>query len=198
LVKLKRVGIYLRVSRAEQKTSNQRIELERLAEQRGWTVTDIYDDHGISGAKGRDKRPEFNRLCVDASRGKLDVIAAWSIDRLGRSLATVVTFLADMQEQNVAVYLHQQQVDGTTSAGRAMLAMCSVFAQFERDITIERIHAGLKRARAQGTRLGRPPVDHRVEADIRRLRARGRGMLSIAKELKIGTGTVQRVCGTSQ
>ena len=100
--KPKRVGLYLRVSTTGQTVENQRQDLERVAEQRGWEITETYVDHGISGAKGRDKRPAFDRLCTDASRGKLDVVSAWSIDRLGRSLANVATFLVQMQEQRDA------------------------------------------------------------------------------------------------
>jgi DNA invertase Pin-like site-specific DNA recombinase len=94
----------------------------RVAEQRGWTVVQEYVDHRISGAKSRDKRPAFNRLTQDAAQAKLDVVAAWAIDRGGRSLSHVAAIMAELQEQNVALYLHQQNVDGTTSAGRAMLA----------------------------------------------------------------------------
>lgn len=191
--KVRRVGLYLRVSTAGQTVENQRQDLLRVAEQRGWELAEEYIDHGISGAKGRDKRPAFDRMCTDASRGKLDVIAAWSIDRLGRSLANVAGFLAEMQQQNIAVYLHQQNVDGTTSAGKAMLGMAAVFAEFERSVTIERINAGLARARKQGKRLGRPTIDTKTEARIHQLREKGYGILRIGRELGIGTSTVQRV-----
>jgi DNA invertase Pin-like site-specific DNA recombinase len=191
--KSKRVGLYLRVSTAGQTVENQRQDLMRVAEQRGWHVVEEYVDHGISGAKGRDKRPAFDRMCKDAARGKLDVIAAWSIDRLGRSLHHVATFMSEMVEQHVALYLHQQNVDGTTSAGKAMLGMAAVFAEFERSTTIERINAGLARARAEGKQLGRPRVDGSVEKQIRALRAKGAGKLKIARELQVGVSTVQRV-----
>lgn len=191
--KAKRVGIYLRVSTTGQTVENQRQDLVRVAEQRGWHIVEEYVDHGISGAKGRDKRPAFDGMFTDASRGKLNIVAAWSIDRLGRSLANVASFLVEMQERNVAVYLHQQNVDGTTSAGKAMLRMAAVFAEFERSVTIERINAGLARARKQGKRLGRPTVGLKVETRIRALRKEGHGMLRIAQQLGIGTSTVQRV-----
>lgn len=191
--KSKRVGLYLRVSTSGQTVENQRQDLEGVAEQRGWTVVETYIDHGISGAKGRDKRPAFDRLCNDAARGKLDVVAAWSIDRLGRSLHHVAAFLAQLQEQNVATYLHLQNIDGSTSAGKAMLGMAAVFAEFERSVTIERINSGLARARSQGKRLGRPPVDGKVEQQIKQLRDKGFGKLKIAKQLSCGVGTVSRV-----
>jgi DNA invertase Pin-like site-specific DNA recombinase len=158
----------------------------------------VYVDHGISGAKGRDKRPAFDRMCQDAARGKLDIVGAWSIDRLGRSLHHVANFMAELLEQNVALYLHQQNVDGTTSSGKAMLGMAAVFAEFERSCTIDRLNAGLARARAEGKLLGRPRVRPKIEDRIRTLRAEGAGKLKIAKHREpsrqhpIGAGRPQR------
>jgi DNA invertase Pin-like site-specific DNA recombinase len=193
----KRVGIYLRVSTTSQTTANQRRELEKVADQRGWQVVQVYEDHGVSGSKGREARPAFDQLCKDAARGKLDVVMAWSIDRLGRSLHHVVSFMAELGELGVGLYLHQQAVDSSTPSGKAMLAMCSVFAEFERGMIVERVKAGLDRARAQGRTLGRPRVSEKVECDIRRKRAKGLGMLKIARELGIGVSVVQRVVAAS-
>lgn len=190
--KQKRVGVYLRVSKDDQTTDNQRIDLERVAAQRGWDIVEVYLDHGVSGM--RDRRPALDRLRQDAMHGKLDVVAAWSIDRLGRSLPNVVNLLADLTEQRVAVYLHQQQVDSTTTAGKAMLGMCAVFAEFEWNTTSDRIKAGIARARKQGKRIGRPTtVTARTEREIRDLRAKGFGKLRIARQLGCGVSTVQRV-----
>jgi DNA invertase Pin-like site-specific DNA recombinase len=188
--KQKRAGIYLRVSKDDQTSDNQRIDLERVAEQRGWDVT-FYVDHAVSGK--REKRPELDRLRRDAAQGKLDVVAAWSIDRLGRSLPQVVNLLADFTERNVAVYLHQQQVDSTTTAGKAMVGMCAVFAEFEWNTTSDRIKAGQARARKQGKRIGRPStVTAKTESRIRELRAKGFGKLKIATQLSCGVSTVHR------
>jgi DNA invertase Pin-like site-specific DNA recombinase len=189
----RRVAIYLRVSTDGQSVENQRIDLERVAEQRGWQIVERYIDHGISGAKGRDKRPAFDCMAKAAAAGKVDMVAAWSIDRLGRSMPHVVAFMADLVEQHVGLYLHQQQVDSSTAAGEAMLGMCLVFAQFERRILVDRIHAGLRRAKAEGKILGRPTVGAKMEASIRELRAKGTGKLSIARTLGCGVSTVQRV-----
>jgi DNA invertase Pin-like site-specific DNA recombinase len=191
--KTKKVGLYLRVSTADQTVENQRQDLMRVAEQRGWHVVEEYVDRGISGAKGRDKRPAFDRMCKDAARGKLDVIAAWAIDRLGRSLTHVAAFMDEMLEQHVALYLHQQNVDGTTTSGKAMLGMATVFAAFERDMLRDRINAGLARARAEGKQLGRPRVDPSIEKQIIAMRAKGAGKLKIARTLAVGVSTVQRV-----
>lgn len=192
--KAKRVGIYIRVSTSGQTTENQRRELGRVAEQRGWQVAGVYEDAGISGSKGRAKRPAFDQLCRDAAQGKLDLVAAWSIDRLSRSLHDLVTFLADLEAQGVGIYLHQQAIDSSTPAGNAMVSMCGVFAEFERSLIVERVHAGLARARAQGKKLGRPTsVTSSTEAQIRALHGKGVGMGKIAKQLQCGVSTVQRV-----
>ncbi len=191
--KAKRVGIYLRVSTAGQTVENQRQDLVRVAEQRGWQVVEEYVDHGISGSKGRDERPAFKKLTKDAAAGKLDMVAAWSIDRVGRSLQHLVEFMEELKHQGVGLYLHQQNVDSSTAAGKAMLSMCGVFAEFERSIIVERINAGLARARAQGKELGRPRVDGKTEGEIRKMLAKGTGKLKIARTLGVGVSTVQRV-----
>jgi DNA invertase Pin-like site-specific DNA recombinase len=111
----------------------------------------------VSGAKGRDRRPDFDRLLKDATRRKFDVLMAWSVDRLGRSLQDLVSFLDEIRANGVDLYLHVQGVDTTTPAVPALFQMLGVFAEFERSIIQERIHAGLARARTKGVRLGRPP-----------------------------------------
>jgi DNA invertase Pin-like site-specific DNA recombinase len=188
-----RAAIYLRVSTNGQTTENQRLELERVAKQRAWEIVGIYEDAGISGAKGRDKRPEFDRLLKDATRGKFDIVAAWSVDRLGRSLQDLVAFLSDLREIGSDLYLHQQAIDTSTPSGRAMFQMLGVFAEFERGMIRERVNAGLARARAKGTKLGRRPVGADVEAKILKLRRSGAGILKIGRELGVGTSVVQRV-----
>ncbi|MEK9284729.1 MULTISPECIES: recombinase family protein [unclassified Bradyrhizobium] len=117
---MKRVGIYLRVSTKNgQNTESQRRELEAVAARSGWQVVDIYEDAGISGAKGRDKRPAFDRLLKAATRREIDMIAAWSVDRLGRSVQHLVGFLNELQALGCDLYLHQQAIDTTTPSGRA-------------------------------------------------------------------------------
>ena len=189
----KRTAIYSRVSTSGQTTANQRRELEKVAQQRGWEVVEVYEDKGISGAKGRDQRPALDRLQRDAARGSFEVVMAWSVDRIGRSLHQLVGFMAEMGHLGVGLYLHQQALDTSTPAGKAMLNMCGVFAEFEREMIVERVNAGLRRARAQGKRLGRPKVGDHVEAAVRRLRGRGSGIKAIARELNIGVSVVQRV-----
>ena len=147
---------------------------------------------GISGAKGRDQRPAFDRLCRAATRREVDVVMAWSV--AAGSLATGPGGLPGRPAgSDVDLYLHQQGVDTTTPGGKALFQMMGVFAEFERAMMRDRIKAGLARARAQGKRLGRPPVSPEVEQAIRDARAEGKGMLKIGRELGVGTATVQRV-----
>jgi len=191
----KKVALYSHVSTDRQTTENQLIELRAVAERHGWLIVDEYIDQGISGAKGRDQRPEFDRLLKDAARRKFDLIASWSVDRLGRSLQDLVGFLSEIHAKKVDLYLHQQGMDTTTPAGKALFQMMGVFAEFERAMIQERVKAGLERARSQGKRLGRPTVSADVEARIAELRGQGLGKIKIAKTLGVGVSTVQRVVG---
>ena len=192
--KPKRVAIYTRVSTDGQSVENQRRELLAVAERRGWEAVNEFTDHGISGAGGRDKRPAFDKMLKGATRREFDMIAAWSVDRLGRSLQHLVAFLGEVQAAGVGLYLHQQALDTSTPSGRAMFQMCGVFAEFERAMIVERVNAGLKRAKAAGTVLGRPRIDASTEASIRKALAKGdKGILKIAAEFGVGSGTVQRI-----
>src|SRR6516162_9559035 len=154
----KRVGLYLRVSTKNGQTlDNQRHALtEAIGRRHGWVIADEFADKGISGARGRDKRPEFDRLLKEVVRGKIDIVAAWSVDRLGRSLQHLVGFLGEMDAAGCDLYLEKQAIDTTTPAGRALFQMLGVFAEFERSILQERIHAGIARARRRGTKSGKP------------------------------------------
>lgn len=194
---MKRVGIYLRVSTSGQTTENQRRELEAVAARSGWQIVRFYEDAGISGAKGRDKRPGFDRLLKDATARKINMIAAWSVDRLGRSLQDLVGFLTELRALGCDLYLHQQAFDTSTPSGRAMFQMCGVFAEFERGMIRERINAGLARAKERGVKLGRHPVTAAVEQRIRELRAEGMGILKIGRTLRVGTSVVQRILSSA-
>lgn len=190
----KRAAIYLRVSTDGQTTENQRLELARVAAQAGWEVVEVYEDAGISGAKGREQRPAFDRLCKDAARRRFDVVMAWSVDRLGRSLQDLVTFLSELHGMGVDLFLHQQGIDTTTPAGKAMFQMLGVFAEFERAMIQERVKAGLARAKAQGKVLGRPRiVDERMSAAVLEARAEGLSVRKIAARVGASVGTVQSI-----
>jgi len=189
----KQVAIYARVSTGEQTPDNQLQELRGVAERMGWQVAAEYVDRGISGAKGREQRPAYDRLYGAIVRREIDLVMAWSVDRLGRSLQQLVGLLSDLHAKRVDLYLHKQGIDTTTAAGKAMFQMCGVFAEFERAMIRERVKAGLERARAQGKTLGRPRTPQSVEKQIRAARQQGKGIKKIANELGVGVSTVQRV-----
>ena len=188
-----KVAIYARVSTNEQTTENQVRELTEWADRAGHEVVTIYDDNGVSGAKGREYRKEFDQLLKAAIRREFDLVAAWSVDRLSRSLQDLVGFLTELHGAGVDLYLHQQALDTTTPSGRAMFQMMGVFAEFERSMISERVKSGLARTKAKGTKLGRPMTSPKTEAQILKLRSKGKGMLAIGKELGVGTSVVQRV-----
>jgi DNA invertase Pin-like site-specific DNA recombinase len=188
-----RAAIYLRVSRDDQTTENQRLVLEKVARHRGWVIVQTYEDQGISGAKGRDQRPAFDEMLKDTVRRQFDVLMVWSIDRLGRSVLHVANALAELDAARVALYSDQQAIDSTTPMGRAMIQMASVFGEQERQIIRSRVLAGLDRVRQQGKKLGRPKVPPNVEKAIRQHLSAGNGILKVAALVGVGSGTVQRV-----
>jgi DNA invertase Pin-like site-specific DNA recombinase len=192
---MKRAVFYLRVSTIDQTTANQERELRQVAERMGCEVVKIYKDHGISGAKGRDKRPAFDALCRDATKRQFDVIMAWSVDRLGRSLQDLVGFLSEIHTLKVDLYLHQQGLDTTTPSGKAMFQMMGVFSEFERAMIQERVRAGLRRAVSEGKQLGRPRIAPELEKRIQKaLNEPGRqGVRELAKRFGVAVGTVQRI-----
>src|SRR5262249_28959503 len=154
-------------------------------------------DNGIRGAKGRDKRPGFDRLLKGVVRREIDVVAVWSVDRLGRSLQHLVSFLEELEGSGCDQYLHQQALDTTTSAGRAMFQMLGVFSEFERSIIRSRVKAGMARARLHGTNSGKPigqqPLPwHKVE-QIRAELANGTGIIKTARFVGTGVSAVQRI-----
>jgi DNA invertase Pin-like site-specific DNA recombinase len=191
---MKRAALYVRVSTVDQTIANQERELCEVATRKGYEIVKVYKDHGISGSKGRGKRPQFDALCRDATKRQFDVIMAWSFDRLGRSLQDLVAFLFEIHALRIDLYLHQQGIDTTTAAGTAMFQMMGVFAQFERSMIQGRVRAGLARAKAEGTQLGRPRIDGKTEEAIRRaLNKKDRpGVRRIAANLGVGVGTVVR------
>jgi DNA invertase Pin-like site-specific DNA recombinase len=194
---MKRAVLYLRVSTLDQTTANQERELRQVAERASWEITHVYRDHGISGAKGRDKRPAFDALHKAAVRREFDVVMAWNVDRLGRSLQDLVGFLSEIHAAGVDLFLHQQGLDTTTPAGKAMFQMLGVFAEFERSIIQERVRAGLRRAKAEGKTLGRPRLDpaieQRISAALKARKDTKDSVRKIAKRFGVDPGTVQRI-----
>src|SRR4051812_32017889 len=126
---MKRVAIYLRVSTDKQTTDNQRRELEAVAERSGWKVVKVYEDAGISGFKGRDKRPGLDAMMKAVNAKEFDMVASWSVDRLGRSLTDLLGILQNLHEKSVGLFLHQQGLDTTTTAGKGMFLKVGGFSR---------------------------------------------------------------------
>jgi DNA invertase Pin-like site-specific DNA recombinase len=195
----KRVAIYARVSTADdQTTENQIRELHDVAAQHDWEVVAVFDDNGISGAVPREDRPAMKSLLRAVARRKIDMVATWAVDRLGRSLVDLLGFLSELHAKGIGLYLHQQGLDTTTPAGRAMFQMLGVFAEFERAMVRERVLSGMARARATGTKsgkpIGRPAIPEEINQRIRALVLAGGGsQRQIAAQLDVSRGAVYRV-----
>jgi DNA invertase Pin-like site-specific DNA recombinase len=187
---MKRIAIYTRVSQDTQTTENQRRELLAVADRNGWQIVAEFSDQGISGAKGRDQRPGLDALMKMIARREIDMVASWAVDRLGRSLQHLVTFLVEIQAKGVDLYLHQQALDTSTPSGRAMYGMLSVFSDFEREMIRARIMSGLARSTKKA---GRPSLDTDKAEKIRRSLAKGMSINATAKKLGVGVGTVHRL-----
>ena len=189
-----RVAIYTRVSTDGQTTANQLMALAAWAERCGHEVVGTYEDNGISGSKGRDKRPALDRLLKDAVRRRFDLVACWSVDRLGRSLIDLLGSLACLKDSGVDLFLHQQGLDTSTSAGKAMFQLLGVFAEFERAIIVERVNAGIARARKHGTKsgkaIGRPAAPPKRVAVAERALLAGATVRAAAKRSGLSVGKV--------
>src|SRR5918993_1832084 len=194
---MKRAALYARVSTGGQTVENQLIELRGVAKRLGWHIEEEFVDEGISGSKGRDKRPALDQMLKAVIRSEVDVVAAWSVDRLGRSVQDLVGLLNEIRERDCDLYLHQQGLDTATPSGRAMYQMLGVFAEFERAIIVEHTNAGLARARAQGRRLGRPVISPSLIEDMKGMRAKGHSLRFIADQLGVGRGTVEKYTRTN-
>ncbi|KMS52633.1 resolvase [Novosphingobium barchaimii LL02] len=189
---MKRVAIYTRVSTndGKQTTENQLRELHAAAERMGWEIVEHFTDEGISGARGRDKRPGLDAMLKAITRREFDMVAAWSVCRLGRSLQHLISMLGDMNARGVDLYLHVQALDTSTPSGRAMFQMLGVFSEFERAMISERVRAGLARS---DKKSGRPALDPDKVERIKRSLGRGVSINATAKKLRVGIGTVHRL-----
>ena len=189
---MKRAVLYLRVSKHEQTIENQRIELERVAAARGWKIVSVFKDEGISGAFGQGVRKQYDAMLKGGVRAEYDVVMAWDISRLSRSLKDLVQTLEELHHCNIDLYLHQQAIDTTTPAGKAMFQMCGVFAEFERSILSERVRAGLNRAREEGKVLGRPIKVANVKK-ILEDKANGMTYRQLSEKYDLSVGKVHKV-----
>ena len=190
------VALYGRVSTRGQELENQLTELTAACARNDWQVVSVFTDFGISGAKGRAGRKGLDDLLKAVVRREIDQVCVWSIDRLGRSLRDLISVLDELRQKGCELYVHKQAIDTNTPSGKMLFQMLGVFAEFERAIIQERVRAGLRRAKAEGKKLGRPRIAIDLEAQIRAaLRAPGRteGVRKIAKRFGVDPGTVQRI-----
>lgn len=195
---MKKVALYSRVSTAEQTCENQINLLSSLVNQNGWELVDTYIDQGISGSKGRDKRPQFDRMCKDMVRRKFNKIIVWDVSRLGRSLQHLVEFLNDLQSIDCNLYIHQSGLDTSTPSGRMMFQMVGVFSEFEREMISERVKLGLARVKESGRTLGRPrKINQDIINEVCVLNSQGNGLECIAKKMNIGRSSVYRILRSS-
>ena len=189
-----RVAIYSRVSTSHQTTQNQRLELERVANLRGWEIVGQYTDDGISGSKGRKDRPSLDSMLKAATQRKFDLIAVWSVDRLGRSLQHLVETVNELHSVGVDLYIHQQALDTSTPSGKLAFSVFGALAEYERELIRERVRVGLERAKLNGKKLGRPTnLNDSVKAAIVTLRSKEHSIRDIAAQLRVGVHTVYKV-----
>jgi DNA invertase Pin-like site-specific DNA recombinase len=187
-------AIYSRVSTDDQTVENQLMVLREIASRKGMTVVAEFNDEGISGAKGRDKRTGFDNIIKGAVKKDYDTILVWSVDRLGRSLQDLVSFLNEVHSVDCDLYIHQSGIDTSTPTGKMMFQMCGVFSEFERGMIRERVVAGQKRAKNQGKHIGRPTnLNKGLVHSIKYMKEQGVGIRKIAKDLSVGVGTVYKV-----
>ena len=188
-----KVGLYLRVSTEDQTTENQGLVLREICETNGWEIFDTYVDHGVSGSKGRDKRPEFNRLIKDMTRRKFQKVMVWDVSRLGRSLTHLVEFLNEVHSVGCDLYIHQSGLDTQTPSGKMMFQMIGIFSEFERSMISQRVKTGLQRVRKSGKKLGRPSTSPEVIERINELLNLGWSYTPISKELDVSRMTISRI-----
>jgi DNA invertase Pin-like site-specific DNA recombinase len=189
-----KVALYARVSTSNQNTSNQLLEVREAIKRNGWTLAHELVDHGISGAKNKSERPAFAQLHRLIARREVDIVAVWSIDRLGRSIQDLVQLMGELEAKRIHLYSHKQAIDTSTPAGRMTFAIFASIAEFERELIKERINAGIARARSEGKKLGRPSnMNDNTRIAVKLLREKGSSIHSIAKKLSIGVGTTRKI-----
>ena len=191
---MKRIALYARVSTDKQTCENQLQELRTIAERMNYTIVAEFIDNGISGMKNRQNRPALDQLMKSATQRKFDMVMCWSIDRLGRSLQNLVEILNELQALKIDLFFLQQGMDTSTPSGRMIFSVFGAIGEFERNLIRERVIAGQKRAVANGVKIGRPSkMNDGLRAAIQLLREKGMGIKQIARELKVGIGTVYSV-----
>ncbi len=186
---LKRIAIYARVSTTDQSTESQLLDLRRYTRERGWNIFKEYCDNGVSGTK--DSRPALNGLLNDAKKRKFDVVLVWRFDRFARSTKHLILALEEFRNLGIDFVSYQENIDTSSPLGSAIFTIISAVAQLERDIIAERVKAGLRRARENGKKLGRPRAEV-SKGEIYRLHSHGLSLRKIATQLNISKSTVAK------
>jgi len=189
-----RVALYARVSTTDQSTDSQLLDLRRYVSERGWNSFKEYVDEGISGTK--DSRPSLNELMNDAKKRRFDVVLVWRFDRFARSTKHLILALEEFKNLGIDFVSYQENIDTSSPLGSAIFTIISAVAQLERDIIAERVKAGLRRAKENGKKLGRPRVSVDTEK-IHWLRSKGLSLRAIAKETGVSRTTVSEVLSSS-
>jgi len=189
-----RVALYARVSTTDQSTDSQLLDLRRYVSERGWNIFKEYVDEGISGTK--DSRPALNELMNDAKKRRFDVVLVWRFDRFARSTKHLILALEEFRNLGIDFVSYQENIDTSSPLGSAIFTIISAVAQLERDIIAERVKAGLRRAKENGKKLGRPRVSVDTEK-IHWLRSKGLSLRAIAKETGVSRTTVSEVLSSS-
>ena len=186
---MKRAALYLRVSTLDQHPETQLYDLRQMANQRGWQIVEEYTDR-VSGTKAR--RPGLDRLMSDARRGRFDVVLVWASDRLARSVKHFLEVLDELSRLNVEFISFRENLDTGGPLGRAFIVIISAIAELERNLIIERVRAGMRRARLEGRHIGRKPLELDADA-ILTDRARGQSLAQLAKGYRVSRSTIHRL-----
>jgi DNA invertase Pin-like site-specific DNA recombinase len=186
---MKRTALYLRVSTIDQNHETQRLDLRALAAQRGYEIVEEYSDM-VSGAKA--KRPGLDRLMADARRGKFDIVMVWAFDRMARSVKHFLEILDELNRLNIEFISFRENIDTGGALGRAMVVIIGAIAELERNLIIERVRAGMRRAKLEGRRLGRAPLEIDRDAVLRD-RRNGMSLAQLAKTHRVSRTSIGRV-----
>jgi DNA invertase Pin-like site-specific DNA recombinase len=186
---MKRAALYMRVSTIDQHPETQLHDLRGLAAQRGFQIVNEYTDR-ISGAKA--KRPGLDQLLADARRGKFDVVVVWAFDRMARSVRHLLEVLDELNRLQIEFISFRENIDTGGPLGRALIVIIGAIAELERNLIIERVRAGMRRAKLEGRQIGRRPLDVDREA-ILRDRYSGMSLTDVAKSHRISRAMVSKI-----
>ncbi|WP_454063773.1 recombinase family protein [Candidatus Nitrospira salsa] len=188
-----KVAIYARVSTGEQSVTMQLLDLRSYCQQRGLAIYQEYCDEAVSGTK--DNRAALNALWNDARKRKFDAVLCWRFDRFARSTKQLITGLEEFRHLAIDFISYQENIDTSSPLGKAVFTIVGAIAELERNIIVERIKGGLRKAKEQGKKLGRRPIiDGRVIETIHSMRNQGVSLRDIGKTLKVSKSLVHKSC----